>query len=161
MNTLEYVCGEVCKIILPIPEETRLGDSESSIAVCTLSSISLLREISDSDMLNDIAIVGRLFSENVGIDALVRFVNSNKNIKKIILCGKEVQGHRTGSSLLALYENGIDNNGRIISSDSPDPILQVSKNQVRRFRNQIRIINRIGETNPAVIRSLINSLKDQ
>ena len=161
MNTLEYVFGEVCKVLLPIPEEVYFGNQNSSIAICTLSSISLLKEISDSDLLDNIAIVGRLFSENKGIDALIRFVNSNKNIKTIILCGKEVWGHKTGDSLLALHENGIDNSGRIISSKSPDPVLEVSKDEVNKFRNQINIINKIGETNPVIIKTLVDSLKSQ
>ena len=40
----------------------------------------------------------------------------NKNVKTIILCGKEVWGHKTGHSLLALHKNGIDQNNRIIKS---------------------------------------------
>ena len=146
MNSLAFVFGEICKVLLPIPEEVYFGNQNSSIAVCTLSSINLLKEISTSDLLNNVAIVGRLFSENKGIDSIVRFVDSNKNIKTIILCGKEVWGHRAGSSLIALYENGIDNSGRIINSTSPDPILKVSKEQVSKFRNQVKIVNKIDET---------------
>ena len=134
MNSLEYVFGEICKVLLPIPEEVYFGNKNSSIAICTLSSISLLKEISNSDLLDNVAVVGRLFSENKGIDTLVRFVNSNKNIKTIILCGKEVWGHKTGDSLVFLYENGIDNGGKIISSKSPDPFLEVSKGEVEQFR---------------------------
>lgn len=161
MNSLEYVFGEICKVLLPIPEEVYFGNKNSTLAVCTLSSISLLKEISDSDFLDNVAIVGRLFSENKGIDTLVRFVNSNKKIKTIILCGKEVWGHKAGAALIALHENGIDNNGRIITSKSPDPILEVSKGEVEQFRNQVDIVNKIGETNPVMIKTLIDSLKSQ
>ena len=161
MNSLGYVFGEICKVLLPIPEEIYFGNKNSTLAVCTLSSISLLKEISDSDLLDNVAIVGRLSSENKGIDALVRFVNSNKNIKTIILCGKEVWGHKAGKSLIALHENGIDNSGRIITSKSPDPILEVSKAEVEQFRNQVSIVDKIGETNPVVIKTLVDSLKTQ
>jgi len=161
LNSLEYVFGEICKVLLPIPEEAYFGNKNSSIAICTLSSISLLKEISDSGLLDNVAIVGRLFSENKGIDSIVRFVNSNRNIQTIILCGKEVWGHKAGDSLLALYENGIDNMGRIISSKSPDPILEVSKGEVEQFRNQVKIVNKIGETNPEIIKTLLDSIKSQ
>ena len=157
MNTLEYVFGEVCKVLLPIPEEVYFGNQNSSVAICTLSSISLLKEISDSDLLDNIAIVGRLFSENKGIDALIRFVNSNKNIKTIILCGNEVWGHKAGDSLMKLYENGIDSDGRIINSSSPDPFLEVSSVQVSNFQNQITLIDKIGETKLSNIKELIDS----
>ena len=123
--------------------------------------LQFVRYLAFRYLLDNIAIVGRLFSENKGIDALIRFVNSNKNIKTIILCGKEVWGHKTGDSLLAVYENGIDNSGRIISSKSPDPVLEVSKNEVNQFRNQVNIINKIGETNPVIIKTLVDSLKAQ
>lgn len=158
MNSLEYVFGEVCKILLPIPEEVYFGNQKSSIAICTLSSISLLKEIAESDLLDNVAIVGRLFSENNGIDALVRFVNSNPNIKTLILCGKEVWGHKAGESLLALYENGIDSDGRIIGSHSPDPISQLSNSEVQKFQNQITIINKIGETDPLIIKQTVDSI---
>ncbi|KAF6243040.1 tetrahydromethanopterin S-methyltransferase subunit A [Nitrosopumilus sp. b1] len=158
MNSLEYVFGEVCKILLPIPEEVYFGNQKSSIAICTLSSISLLKEIAESNLLDNVAIVGRLFSENKGIDALVRFVNSNPNIKTLILCGKEVWGHKAGESLLALYENGIDSDGRIIGSHSPDPILQLSNSEVQKFQNQITIINKTGETDPLIIKQTVDSV---
>ena len=157
MKTIDYVLGELCKVILPIPQEIFYGNKNSSIAICTLSSINLLKEISNSDLLDKIAIVGRLLSENKGIDSLVRHVNSNKNIKTIILCGKEVWGHKAGDSLLKLYENGIDSSGRIINSSSPDPFLEVSSVQVSNFQNQITLIDKIGETKLSNIKELIDS----
>ena len=159
MKTIEYVLGEICKVILPIPEEIFYGNQNSSIAVCTLSSIDLLKEISDSDLLDKVAIVGRLFSENKGIDSMIHYVNSNKNIKNIILCGKEVWGHKTGQSLMELYENGINSNGRIINSSSPDPFLEVSQNNVNNFRNQVTMIDKIGETKLLNIKQLIDSIE--
>ena len=161
MNSLEYVFGEICKVLFPISEDMCLGNQDSSIALCTLSSINLFKEISSSDLINNVAIVGRLFSENKGIDSIIRFVDSNKNIKIIILCGKEVWGHKAGSSLIALYENGIDDNGRIIDSTSPDPMLTVSKEQVSNFCNQVKIVNKIGETRSIKIKELIDKIKSQ
>ena len=159
MNTLDYVFGEVCKVLLPIPEEVYFGNQKSKIAVCTLSSINLLKEISSSDLLDNVAIVGRLLSENKGIDSIIKFVNSNKNINTIILCGKEVWGHKAGHSLLELYKNGIDNDGRIINSTSPDPIINSTVDEVNSFRNQVNIIDKIGETDPIQIKNFVDSIK--
>ena len=158
MNTIDYILGEMCKVIFPIPEETFYGNKNSSIAICTLSSIDLLKEISNSKLLDKIAIAGRLLSENKGIDSLISYVNSNKNIKTIILCGKEVWGHKAGNSLLKLYEYGIDSNSRIINSSSPDPILEVSQAQVNDFQNQVRLIDKIGETRFSEINKLIDTV---
>jgi len=103
-------------------------------------------------------LIGRLLSENKGIDSIVQNVISNKNINIIILCGKEVSGHRAGHSLLALHENGIDNDGRIIDSTSPEPLLKVSKNKVKKFQNKVKIINKIGITNLDEINQMVQSL---
>lgn len=147
MNLLENLAGEVCKALLPIPEEVYFGNKNSSIAVCTLSSIDLLKKLSQPKLLQNVAIVGRLLSENKGIESLVHYVNENSNIKIIILCGKEVWGHKTGHSLLQLYKNGIDNNGRIINSTSPDPTITLTKSEITKFQSQVRIVDIIGETN--------------
>lgn len=145
MNLLE-VAGKLCKVLLPIPEDVFYGNPASTVAVCTLSSMSLLREISSSSMMNNIALAGRLLSENRGIDELIRHVNKNPNLKTVILCGKEVAGHRAGHSLLLAHKCGIDKDGRIIGSTSPDPVLTVSESEVVQFQRQIRIIDKIGET---------------
>ena len=155
MNNLANVIGELCKVILPIPEEAYIGNINSSVAVCTLSSINLLKQISNSDLLNHIAIVGRLFSENKGIDSLIRYVNQNKKIKTIFVCGKEVWGHKAGHSLFELHKNGIDNYGRIINSKSPDPFLTVTKAEIIYFQNEITLVNLINQTNFETIKKSI------
>ncbi len=115
MNILGNILGEVCKTLFPIPEEVYFGNSKSLIAICVLSSIPLLKEIANSELINNISLVGRLLSENKGIDSIIRHVNSNSNVKIIIICGKEGLGHNPGSSLIALYKNGVDNDGRVIN----------------------------------------------
>ncbi|MFN4336082.1 MAG: tetrahydromethanopterin S-methyltransferase subunit A [Candidatus Nitrosocaldus sp.] len=134
------IAGKVCEFILPIRHDIFIGNPNSSIAVCTLSSIDLLLSISRSDLMQYIAIVGRLLSENKGIDALVRYVIGGKRIRYIIIAGKDSKGHLAGQSLLALWINGIDSNGRIIGSKGKDPTLTVSKDEVDEFRAQINTV---------------------
>jgi len=155
MNSLENMIGVLCKVILPIPEESYQGNPDSTIAVCTLSSLDLLKKIANSDILQHISIVGRLLSENKGIDLIIRHVNQNKKIKTIMVCGKEVWGHKAGHSLFKLYKNGIDNNRRIINSNSPDPFLTVTKSQINYFQNEITLVNMINETNFSKIKQKI------
>src|SRR3989338_9029851 len=137
MNSLGNIIGELCKVILPIHEESYIGNSDSSIAICTLS------------------IVGRLLSENKGIDSIIKYVNQNKKIKTIIICGKEVLGHKAGHSLLELHKNGIDNYGKIINSTSPDPFLTVTKSEINYFQNEINLVNIINETNFDTIKKFV------
>jgi len=147
VNAIGETIGELCKIILPIPEESYRGDPNSSIAVCTLSSIDLLKKLASSEILNQLSIAGRLLSENKGIDSIIKHVNKNQKIITIIVCGKEVWGHKAGHSLFQLYKNGVDKNNRIINSTSPDPYLTVSKSQIQYFQNKITLVNLINETN--------------
>lgn len=155
MNSLKNVIGELCKVILPIPEESYIGNPNSSIAICTLSSIELLKKISNSELLDHISIVGRLLSENKGIDSIIKYVNQNKKIKTIIICGKEVWGHRAGHSMIELHKNGIDNYGRIINSTSPNPVLTVTKSEINYFQNEINLVNIINETNFDTIKKFV------
>jgi len=157
MNLADTV-GEICRIVLPIPDEVFYGNRNSQIAVCTLSSMPLLRELSGSRIMSDVAIAGRLLSENRGIDSLITGVLRNPKIATIILCGREVRGHRAGHSLLALHKNGISREGRIIGSLSPDPALAVPARDVESFRRQVSIVDKIGEARPGEITRLVDAV---
>ena len=155
MNKLGTTIGKICEALLPIPEEFYIGNYNSSICICTLSSIKLLKEIKNSKIIDNVAVVGRLFTENKGIDSIIKYVNQNKKIKTIIVCGKDVWGHKSGHSLFELHKNGIDNNNRIINSTSPDPFLTVSKFEIKYFQKQITLVNLINETNIELINNKI------
>lgn len=145
MNAIGEAIGELCKVILPINEEYYLGNRNSSVAICTLSSIDLLKNFANSKFLNQISIVGRLLSENKGIDSIIKYVNQNPQVNTIIVCGKEVWGHKSGHSLFELHKNGIDHNNRIINSKSPDPYLTVSDSEIKYFQDNVSLINLINE----------------
>ena len=155
MNKLGTTIGKICEALLPIPEEFYIGNYNSSICICTLSSIKLLKEIKNSKIIDNVAIVGRLFTENKGIDSIIKYVNQNKKIKTIIVCGKDVWGHKSGHSLFKLHKNGIDDNKRIINSTSPDPFLTVSESEIKYFQKQITLVNLINETNIELINNKI------
>ena len=155
---LGNIAGIICKALFPINEEVFFGNSNSSIAVCTLSSMKLLKEIANSSLMSKIVVVGRLFSENKGIDSLVKYVISNKNIKTILICGKDTSGHIPARSLLNLYKNGVDNDGRIIDSSSPDPVLTLTQSQIDEFQRQVKIVNKIGETSISELNLLVDSI---
>lgn len=155
---LGNIAGEICKVLFPIDEEIFFGNPNSSVAVCTLSSLKLLKEIADSTLISKIAVVGRLLSENKGIDALVNYVILNKNIKTTFICGKDTSGHRSGHSLLNLYKNGVDSDGRIIGSSSPDPVLTLTQSQIDKFQKQVQLVDKIGETSISEIKLSIDSI---
>ena len=143
MKRLEEVAGKICKALVPIKHEYYLG-SGKAVAICTLSSIDLLEMISRSYLMNNVVIAGRLLSENKGIDAMIAFTIKHPELKRILICGKEVKGHRAGQALLALASNGMDLSGRIIGAASPSPIVTLCAQEVDTFRRQVQIIDLIG-----------------
>jgi tetrahydromethanopterin S-methyltransferase subunit A len=158
MNALSEIAGQICKVLLPIRDEIFYGNPESNVAICTLSSMNLLREIANSDLLKRVVVAGRLLSENKGIDSLVSHVIKNPSLDTIIVCGAEVSGHRAGHSLVLLHKYGIDEDGRIVNSTSPDPVLLSSETQIRQFQGQVKIIDMIGNTSLDEVRSALDSL---
>lgn len=68
MNTtlnwkLKNVAGRLCEILIPVKLGYFIGEGKS-IAICTLSSLGLLRTISNiDDIMGRILIIGRLLSE--------------------------------------------------------------------------------------------------
>jgi len=155
---IENSIGDLCKYLIPIKHEYYLGNGKE-IAICTLSSIKLLLEISnDIKLMRNVAIVRRLLSENKGIDKIIRYCLSNKELTHLIVCGNDGRGHRAGDALIALSNNGITKEGRIIMSKCPCPHIISSFEEVVMFRNRITIHNLIEETNLEFIRSYLDRL---
>lgn len=146
--------GKVCEVILPIKHEYYIGRGKE-LAICTLSSIDLLEQISKSEIMDKVAIAGRLLSENRGIDAMIKFTLENPVLGRIIVCGQEVKGHKSSQALLSLYKNGIDKSGRIIGATGPYPILKSLLRDVEAFRRQVTITDMTGTVDIKKIMSLV------
>jgi tetrahydromethanopterin S-methyltransferase subunit A len=146
--------GRICKVAIPVKHEYYLGRGTKT-AICTLSSIDLLEKISASEIMDRVAIAGRLLSENKGIDAMIKFVAEHPELEHIIVCGKEVRGHKAGQALLALYKNGIDAYGRIIGAEGPYPTLKSPAKAVEAFRRQVKISDMTGLVDVEQIKSLV------
>lgn len=153
------VVGELCKILLPIKDEYYFGAGKE-IALCTLSSLNLLTQISaDRYLMKKIALVGRLLSENRGIDAIIKYSARNKNLKHIVICGVDTRGHLAGHALLSLYRNGIDLEGRILNSKSPRPQITISRGDVENFRKRVCIYDLLGVTNLDNIKEYVDKIQ--
>ena len=141
---INNILGICCYHLLPIKQEYHIGKGKL-IGICTLSSLDLLKEIKNNqEIMDNISIVGRLLSENKGIDEIIKFSTNNKSLKYLLLCGEEVKGHLSGQTLIALKNNGIDQNKRVINAVAPYPFLACSNDEIEYFRHHINIINKIG-----------------
>jgi tetrahydromethanopterin S-methyltransferase subunit A len=156
----ENVAGKLCENIIPIRHEYCIGRKGKSIAICTLASMKLLEDICKSDLMGRVLIVGRLLSENRGIDTIVKFTLSNQELRHIIVCGKEVKGHQAGQALLSLHAYGINNDksgeGIIIAAKGHYPHLKSCKGDLDLFRRQIvKIHNLVGVDDVNLVRKEI------
>jgi tetrahydromethanopterin S-methyltransferase subunit A len=149
-KSFENMAGKICETLIPIKHEYHIGKGGKEIAICTLSSIHLLEDIYKTpEVMDKILVVGRLLSENKGIDTIIKFTLTHPELHYIIVCGKDVRGHQAGQALVSLYENGINYNktgGRfIVGAKGPNPVLVSSWEEIIAFRKQIiRVYNLIG-----------------
>ena len=93
---------------------------------------------------SDVAIYGPLKTENIGIEKIVANVISNPHIRYLVVCGDDIRGHRSGSSLIALYKYGIDRQHKIIDAPGAIPYIENLKPEaIERFRAQLKVIDLI------------------
>lgn len=98
------------------------------------------------------ALSGTLQTENIGIEKIVCNVVGNPNIRYLVLCGEEVYGHNSGTVVRALLANGINEKRTIIGSEAVTPYLfNIPLEAIERFREQVTLVDLVGEMDPAVI----------
>ena len=144
MGKMGDFIGKVCEKVLPTNETVFYGDKKSNLAICTLADVNLLKKINDSEYMNCVSIAGRLFTENRGIENLLAYLYENKHVKFLVICGKDVWGHKPGESIIKLKKFGVDENKKIIHSSSPEPIINSSDEEISHFQNNVKIIDLIG-----------------
>lgn len=125
------------------------------VAICTLMDDSLKSSIAQVAGL-EVAIVGTLATENLGIERVIHNVLANPNIRFLILCGVDSQrtvGHWPGQSFLALAEKGLDDRGRILGAQGRRPVVKnITKTAVEHFRRTVEVVDLIGQTDlPKII----------
>ncbi|MFP4051200.1 MAG: tetrahydromethanopterin S-methyltransferase subunit A [Thermoplasmata archaeon] len=129
----------------------KTGNKNSPIAVVTLDTEFHFPE-------DKVAIWGKMKTENLGIEKVIGNIISNPNIRFLIICGKEIRGHRSGNSLKAIVKNGIDEKSRIIEAPGAVPYIEnISEEAVERFREQVEVIDKIDETEEKTILESIES----
>lgn len=128
------------------------GDPESPVAVTTLASHN-----EDVGAEAGAAISGPCKTENLGIEKVVANIISNPNIRFLILCGAEVQGHITGQSFEALHQNGVDPDKRsIVGATGAIPYVEnIPDEGIERFQQQLEIVNMIDNEDAAAIQAKV------
>jgi chromosome partitioning protein len=141
----------------PVEGEYTVLDRSAKVAVSTLASVRLEEKLVKNSPPG-LCIVGKTETENIGIDKIVKNVISNPSISHFIIAGKDPSGHKSGETLLFLWENGVDRNMRVIGSSGRRPVLKnVTRSDVAAFRKQVQVENMIGSENS---RTIIRKIRD-
>lgn len=129
-----------------------VGDPQSCVAGATLAS-----HIENILIDAGAAIAGPCKTENLGVEKMMANIISNPNIRFIVLCGSEVQGHVTGQSIEALHANGVDPDKRkIIGAIGAIPFIEnIPDDAIERFQEQLELINMIDIEDEDKIRSKV------
>lgn len=135
-----------------------VGNPSSSIAVCTLADTDLPSELSSIGILEHIAIIGPLATENLGIEHVVRNIVTNPDISFLVLCGRDSRGHQAGQAIKSLKENGVEGNRRIIGALGPRSVLKnISDEELEAFRKHVIVVDEIGIRDSARLTEVIKA----
>ncbi len=145
----------------PFPGNFRVLDAAGDVAVCVLTSEHLICPLVASRPTR-VAIIGCVYTENLGLERMISNVLANPNITTLVVCGADSQqriGHLPGQSLLSLMANGLDEQGRIIGAQGRRPVIKnVARDAVEAFRREITVLDLIGAEDIPAIEGAISNL---
>src|SRR5215469_10677177 len=123
-----------------------VGDPQGSVAICALSTEDLVTPLAQ---LPGVAIAGKVYTANLGVTRIVLNITANPAIRFLLICGKDSPLFHPGQSLVALEENGVDADRRIVGAIGYEPVLStLDPALISLFRRQVEIVDWAGEEDP-------------
>jgi tetrahydromethanopterin S-methyltransferase subunit A len=124
----------------PVPGAYAVGDPAGTVAVCTLTSNDLMAPCAQ---IPGVAIAGRVYTVNLGIEKIIQNVTGNPAIRFLVLCGKESPVFQPAQGLRALFDQGVTAERRINGALGHLPVLDhIPAAQIEAFRQQVELIDR-------------------
>ncbi len=121
-------------------ENIIIGNPNSNVGIITLWT---QRKIIESKIDPSLyAAIGQLYFDG-GINYLLRNCLANKNIRYLIIAGQDLA--KSGESLLALKERGIDENHNIAGLKTARIHKEIPKEAIDNFRNNVEVIDLRGK----------------
>jgi tetrahydromethanopterin S-methyltransferase subunit A len=131
------------------------GDANSPVAVITMGSHLDEQGICDAGA----ALCGSCKTENLGLEKVIANVIANPNIRFALLVGTEVKGHLSGQTLVALHKSGVKE-GRVVGAEGAIPFIEnLNDAAIKRFQEQVEIVNIMESEDLGAIKAKINELK--
>jgi tetrahydromethanopterin S-methyltransferase subunit A len=135
--------------------DSHSGDANSPVAVITMGSHLDEQGICDAGA----ALCGSCKTENLGLEKVIANVIANPNIRFALLVGTEVKGHLSGQTLVALHKGGVKE-GRVVGAEGAIPFIEnLNDAAIKRFQEQVEIVNIMESEDLGAIKAKINELK--
>ena len=142
-----------------LPGAYKVGGRFAPVAVCTLTSNELFAPLSS---LPGVAIAGRVYSANLGLEKLIMNVTANPAIRFLLVCGKESSYFQVGQAIGSLFSHGLTGEGRILQATGHLPDLShVDRSRVELSGRQVRLVDCTGETDLSKLAAVIQELVGQ
>ncbi|MBI5556333.1 MAG: DUF4346 domain-containing protein [Deltaproteobacteria bacterium] len=110
---------------------------------------------------NAICLIGRMTTENIGVEHVVKNLISNPFIRHLVITGDEIAGHRPADALIKLKMHGINESRGIIEAAGARPVLKnILPAEAEHFRKQITVHDLTGCVDKNVIEKTILSLAE-
>ena len=98
-------------------------------------------------------------TENLGLEKVIANIIANPNIRFVLFCGTEVKGHLSGQTFAALHKGGVKD-GRVVGAEGAIPFIEnLTDANIKRFQEQIEVVNIMESEDLGAIKAKINELK--
>jgi tetrahydromethanopterin S-methyltransferase subunit A len=131
------------------------GDANSCVAVVTFGS-----HLDEEGLCAaGAAMCGSCKTENLGLEKVIANYIANPNIRFMLGCGTEVKGHLAGQTMMALHKGGVKD-GRVVGAEGAIPFIEnLNDAAIKRFQEQIEVVNIMESEDLNTIKAKINELK--
>jgi len=131
------------------------GDANSPVAIVTMGSHLDEKGLCDAGA----AMCGSCKTENLGLEKVIANIIANPNIRFMLCCGTEVKGHLAGQTMIALHKGGVKD-GRVVGAEGAIPFIEnLNDTHIKRFQEQIEVVNIMESEDPGAIKAKMNELK--
>jgi tetrahydromethanopterin S-methyltransferase subunit A len=143
------------------PGNYRVIKATKSIAVALLQGADL-DDPSLAEVSANVAIIGTITTENLGVEHLVKNVIANPYLRHLLLWGADIEGHLPGDALRNLSGKGMDRSKRIIGAAGARPVLKnITQSEVRHFMRQIKLSDLAGQRDASELARHVELLDEQ
>lgn len=148
----------------PLPGDYTVLRYRAPVAVCTLTDETLASVLAAA-VGPEVAMVGTLQTENLGIERVITNVLANPHIRFLVVCGtdsRQAIGHLPGQSIVALARSGLNERSRIVGAAGKRPVLRnIPPAAVEHFRRTVEVVDLVNNDDVPTILDTARSCRER